>query len=274
MTSVSIPVRMLKRFVGESEGSRLAEESAAGGSVDDVDDVDAALRDVALHNLRTPLSVAEGAVTLLRDHGDRLTPEQRADLFASIDSAHQRIRQMAESALADRYGPSDGEARPADVKPRDIVDSVIVDLRDAGPVHLLGVVDDAVPSSFAGNPRTVRDALENLVTNAIKFTPEGGTISVLARSHGREVSFSVSDTGCGVPANELDHVFDKYWQGTASERRGLGVGLFISRAIVEAHGGRMWASSLTGKGSTFCFTLPTYEAAARNSELGAGTEAR
>src|SRR3954470_19577395 len=126
MTCVSIPMRVLTRHVGD-RGVRLTEGSVTGGAGEDLD---AARRDVALHNLRTPLSVAEGAVALLRDHSDRLTDEQRADLFASIQTAHSRIRQMAESALADRYPPPEGAERSKEVDPRAIVEEVILDLRD------------------------------------------------------------------------------------------------------------------------------------------------
>jgi signal transduction histidine kinase len=217
----------------------------ASGTGSTGEDLDAALRDVALHNLRTPLSVAEGAVTLLRDHGDRLTPTQRADLFASIESAHRRIRHMAESALADRYPPPEGVARPAEVKPRDIVDSVIVDLRDAGPVRLEGIIDDAVPSSFAGDPRTVRDAVENLVTNAIKFTPEGGTVTVVAKADDGVIRFEVTDEGPGIPADRQDALFT-----------GQGRGLVLVRRLVEGQGGTLGVQSQLGHGSTFWVTFP------------------
>jgi signal transduction histidine kinase len=219
----------------------LTEGSASAGSGEDLA---AALRDVALHNLRTPLSVAEGGIALLRDHSDRLTDAQRADLFASIESAHRRIRQMAESALADRSAP-DGVARPSEIKPRDIVESVIVDLRDAGPVRLQGHVDGDVPTSFAGDPRTVRDALENLVTNAIKFTPEGGTVSVAVTGGDDVVRFEVTDQGPGIPQNRQAALFT-----------GPGHGLVLVRRLVEGQGGSLGVQSSPGKGCTFWVTFP------------------
>lgn len=98
--------------------------------------------------------------------------------------------------------------------------------------------------------------LANLVSNSLKFTPEGGRILLSARLHGDEVEFSVADTGSGIPAEHLDHIFERFWQAKAGDRRGAGLGLFISRCIVEAHGGRIWAQSEPGKGTTITFTLP------------------
>jgi signal transduction histidine kinase len=98
--------------------------------------------------------------------------------------------------------------------------------------------------------------LANLITNSLKFTPSGGTISAGAERSGGDVRFSVSDTGCGIPGPMLKTVFQRFWQVGEGDRRGLGLGLYISRCIVEAHGGRIWAESQPGQGSTFHFTIP------------------
>ena len=95
----------------------------------------------------------------------------------------------------------------------------------------------------------------NLVGNAVKFTPDGGTITVRAVPDNGIVRFSVTDTGPGISADELPHVFDRYYQAQRRNRDGIGLGLSIARGIVEAHGGRIWAESEEGKGSTFSFTL-------------------
>ena len=98
--------------------------------------------------------------------------------------------------------------------------------------------------------------LANLLSNAIKFTGEGGKIAVNVEPSGSEVRFSVADTGAGIAGDHLGSIFERFWQVTQGDRRGLGLGLFISKCIVEAHGGRIWVESEIGKGSTFCFTLP------------------
>jgi signal transduction histidine kinase len=101
----------------------------------------------------------------------------------------------------------------------------------------------------------ILQVLANLLSNAIKFTGRG-SIAVRVESIGTEVRFSVADTGAGVEPDHLQSIFERFWQVTRGDRRGLGLGLFISRCIVEAHGGRIWAESALGRGSTFYFTLP------------------
>ncbi|MHB1846025.1 MAG: sensor histidine kinase [Deltaproteobacteria bacterium] len=98
--------------------------------------------------------------------------------------------------------------------------------------------------------------LANLVSNAIKFTGKGGTISLHVEPRPGELRFSVMDSGPGIATEQLDVIFERFWQVAKGDRRGLGLGLFISRCIIEAHGGRIWAESEPGKGSAFYFTLP------------------
>jgi signal transduction histidine kinase len=96
----------------------------------------------------------------------------------------------------------------------------------------------------------------NLVSNALKFTPRGGTVRIRAERTGAEVHFSVSDTGVGIPENMLDTVFLRFWQVATNDRRGSGLGLYISKSLVEAHGGRIWVESKVRQGSVFHFTVP------------------
>jgi signal transduction histidine kinase len=95
----------------------------------------------------------------------------------------------------------------------------------------------------------------NLIGNALKFTPQDGAIHVRAVQRGPEVSFCVNDTGPGITKDELPKIFQKYWQGRGG-RTGAGLGLFIAKALVEAHGGRIWVESALGVGASFYFTLP------------------
>ncbi|HEX6041820.1 sensor histidine kinase, partial [Longimicrobium sp.] len=102
----------------------------------------------------------------------------------------------------------------------------------------------------------VMQVISNLVGNAVKFTPEGGSVTLGAAWDGRELHLSVADTGAGISPEQLPHVFGRFWQADSADSRGLGLGLAIARGIVEAHGGRIWVESELGEGSTFHFTLP------------------
>ena len=98
--------------------------------------------------------------------------------------------------------------------------------------------------------------LANLIANSIKFTPRGGTIQIHRENTNGELRFCVSDTGPGIPEKMLEAVFERFWQVGKNDRRGLGLGLYISRCIIEAHGGRIWAESEPGQGSRFSFIVP------------------
>jgi|SRR5579864_2453752 len=98
--------------------------------------------------------------------------------------------------------------------------------------------------------------LANLISNALKFSSRGGKITVRADRDGDALHFSVSDTGMGIPASMLEAVFERFWQVGKNDQRGLGLGLYISKCIVEAHGGRIWVESSFGEGCSFHFTIP------------------
>jgi signal transduction histidine kinase len=113
-----------------------------------------------------------------------------------------------------------------------------------------------VPAIWADCDR-LRQIFENLIGNAIKFTAAGGSITVGAAPRDGEVLFWVTDTGAGISAENLPHVFDRFWQARKGERRGAGLGLPIVKGLVEAHGGRIWVESTLGQGTTVFFTVPT-----------------
>lgn len=114
------------------------------------------------------------------------------------------------------------------------------------------------PSLAAHDPARILQVLTNLVSNAIKFTPAGGKVIVHAEAIRDEIQISVTDTGPGIPADQLEEVFVRFRQVSTNDRRGVGLGLYISKSIVQGHGGRIWVESRLGEGSTFIFTLPVY----------------
>jgi len=115
------------------------------------------------------------------------------------------------------------------------------------------------PAHARFDHQRILQVLGNLLTNALRFTPQGGRVCVRAErtgdKNGTETRFSVSDTGPGIAADHLEAIFERYEQGSSTDRKGLGLGLYIARRIVEAHGGRIWVQT-SATGSTFHFTLP------------------
>lgn len=115
-------------------------------------------------------------------------------------------------------------------------------------------IDHTIPARF--DHHRILQVLGNLITNALKFSSQGGRVSVRVERKGDEVQFSVADEGPGIPADRLETIFERFSQGGRLDRKGLGLGLYIAKRIVEAHGGRIWVDSQIGRGSTFFFTLP------------------
>ena len=117
------------------------------------------------------------------------------------------------------------------------------------------IVQPLKPATF--DAARILQVLTNFLSNAIKFTPRHGKVVVRVETVGDELLFSVTDTGQGIAADKLEAVFERYLQVAPNDRRGVGLGLYISKCIVQGHGGRIWAESKIGHGSTFSFTIPT-----------------
>jgi len=129
-------------------------------------------------------------------------------------------------------------------------------LASSSSLELRVDLDGDLPDIWGDKDRLLQ-VFENLIGNAIKFTKAGGSITVGATSEDHEVTFRVADTGSGIAPENLPRVFDRFWQASASGRSGAGLGLPITKGIVEAHRGRIWVESVAGSGSTFFFTIPT-----------------
>lgn len=173
------------------------------------------------HELRTPLASLKALVETLRDSALDDPPAARRFLDRA-DQEVDALTQMVQEIL-----------------------------------ELSRIESGKVPLRLSPTP--VADVISNLVHNAVKFTPEGGKISVRAKrsDEGMSVVISVTDNGVGIPAGELDRIFERFYKADrARSGGGTGLGLAISRHLVQAQGGRIWAKSKEGKGSTFYFTLP------------------
>jgi two-component system, OmpR family, sensor histidine kinase KdpD len=208
------------------------------------------------HELRTPLTSIIGYVKMLRRRADVMTPEQRSEYLAICDRLAQRqlrlVESLLESARLEEGTPLRRERLDLQVIVRETVEGL------GGVVAGHHVVQE-VPSydlRLYGNPDAVEHALSNLIENAAKYAQAGTRITVRVREVGDEVLVSVADQGPGIPSSDLPHVFDRGRRlANDSERPGAGLGLSIVRALVNAHGGRIWAES-TEQGATISFTLP------------------
>jgi signal transduction histidine kinase len=137
----------------------------------------------------------------------------------------------------------------------DLVEESLLILRPLAEAKRITLISDLHADAVDADHDRVFQVLSNLVGNAIKFTPERGTISVRAETKNADVQVTVSDTGPGIPSEQIANLFDRYWQARRSEQEGSGLGLFIAKGIVEAHGGRIWTEARAGAGATFVFTL-------------------
>lgn len=222
---------------------------------------DEVLRIVA-HDLRDPLNTITLTVGVLVE---TMAPELARHLSRHLEVI-RRSTQRANRLIGDLLDAariSEGrlavELRPVATGP--LLDEVIALQRNRAEERQLRLechASAALPAIMADRDRILQ-VFTNLIGNALKFTPAGGRITMRAMAQGDEVHFSISDTGPGIPANALSRIFDAFWQVHAEGGAGAGLGLAISKGIVAAHGGRLWAESEPGAGATFYFTVPVAE---------------
>ena len=216
---------------------------------------------VVAHDLRNPVSAVKMlSQAVINGAGNQLPASSVEALHLIRDAAVQMDRLIED--LLDITRVEEGRLT-VDLQPVTTVALLEGALRTLRPLvenagHALDVDLPSTLPTVSADPERIGQVLSNLIGNSIKFTSAGGRISVVATHEGDEVMVSVSDTGMGISGEHLPHVFDRFWQNQQStiRSRGAGLGLPIARGIVVAHGGRMWAESAEGRGSTFRFTLP------------------
>ena len=216
---------------------------------------------VVSHDLRSPLGAIRASADLLLRNAGRKEgrPEQVGRVAERIQRASQRMMHMIRDLL-DLSNIEAGHLSidPADHDASELAEAAADMLKEVAAEK--GLRLEVLPFNTHTLVRCDRERIlqvfSNLIGNAIKFSSEGSTISVGVREEPGRVVLSVEDRGCGIPEAQLAHVFERYVHRERRAGGGLGLGLAISKAIIEAHGGSIWARSTLGEGSTFCFSLP------------------
>ena len=213
---------------------------------------------IVAHDLRNPLNTIVLQASILRRLEAQLSPRARQS-GETIERSAARMNRLIQDLL-DITRMENGSLG---IEPRRLPAGQLVRacedahraLVSSSSLQLEADIAADLPDIWGDRDRLFQ-VFENLLGNAVKFTAPGGRIAVGARPADGEIVFWVRDTGQGVPAADLPRLFDRFWQARKTGRRGLGLGLPIAKAIVDAHGGRIWVDSVPGQGSTFQFTVP------------------
>jgi signal transduction histidine kinase len=212
------------------------------------------------HEMRTPLTSIKGYSTALLMEGVQFEPQAQHQFLEMIDQEcdvlQDLIHDLLESSTIDA-GLLKLEPQP--MRLSRLVHTVLADL--AHRTQDCQFVVDFAPDLpiLDADPRRIEQVLRNLLDNAIKYSPDGGLIVIEGKTSGAYVTVSVADQWVGIAPEDLNRLFEKFFRARSRLARhvvGSGLGLPIARAIVESHGGQIWAESQVGRGSTFYFTLP------------------
>jgi signal transduction histidine kinase len=214
------------------------------------------------HELRTPLSSILGYLELMRDDEDNpLSEEQVQYLGVAERNAHRLLRLVGDLLFTAQVGSSSFTLETADVEVAPIVEASV---ESARPTAAAAGVDlqfslQAGSTLVRGDVQRIGQASDNLISNAIKFTPRGGSVTVTVATTSSEIVVTIADTGMGIPEAELDQLFARFFRATTATRAavpGVGLGLSITKAIVVAHNGELDVESEVGVGTSFIMRLP------------------
>jgi GAF domain-containing protein len=213
------------------------------------------------HELRTPLNAIIGFSEVLSERMFGELNEKQDEYLKDICASGQHLLSLINDILdLSKIEAGRMELEVSDFDLPAVIDNALILVRERASRHGITLgqsIDDRV-GLIRGDERKVKQVLLNLLSNALKFTPEGGRIDVRAAMHDGMAEISVADTGVGIAPEDQEAIFEEFRQvGTADKKvEGTGLGLALSRKFIELHGGRIWVHSQPGKGSTFSFTLP------------------
>jgi len=215
------------------------------------------------HEFRTPLAAILSSAELLRHYSDRMPPEEKEELFESIEASIGRMTQMLDNILIIGRADADRlEFKPMPVRIGDLVDALSSEVRsavvaDGREIPEFVVSVEADTESLWLDEKLVRHILGNLLSNAFKYSPAGGIVRFGTRMEGGFLTFTVADQGIGIPQDELHRLFESFHRANnVGNIPGTGLGLAIVKKAVDAHGGNIDVESTVGAGTRFTVTLP------------------
>jgi PAS domain S-box-containing protein len=212
------------------------------------------------HELRSPLAVIEGFAKTIVEHFDEIDPDTERESIEIILKKAISLEGLIENILdMSRIEEGRFEVSRETFELSALCEGVRSDLETMEDTLELKLEAEQPSIFVVADPEKTEVALGNLVRNALKFSPEGGTVLITARQRGSMVELSVTDSGIGIPQEELDRIFNRFYQVDSGETRsfgGSGLGLYITKELVQAMGGRVTVDSEPGRGSVFTFTLP------------------
>jgi PAS domain S-box-containing protein len=215
---------------------------------------------VVSHELRTPLTSIRGSLGLLESGVLGPLPEKGQRMVEiAVQNTDRLVRLINDILDLERIGSREVDMRPELCDARDLIEQAAQGVAQLAADVGVQLALEGEPVALVADPDRVLQTLTNLISNAIKYSPAGAAVRLSCARQGQEVLFAVSDAGRGIPADKLESIFGRFQQVDASDARekgGTGLGLAICKTIVEHHGGRIWAASELGAGSTFSFVLP------------------
>jgi PAS domain S-box-containing protein len=212
------------------------------------------------HELRTPLTAIQGMSEVLEQY--QLSPEEQHEMFRAINDEAKRLARMIEEYLdISRIESGARRLRAAPVRVEKLLEEALLTLRPVAAQRRLTIIRRVAPDLpvIMADSDLLTRAVTNLISNAIKYSPAGKEITINARAEGQALRIEVVDQGYGIPAADLERIFEKFYRVSRAEDtdvQGTGLGLAFVREIVELHGGRVTVSSVAGSGSTFSLLLP------------------
>ncbi len=232
---------------------------------------------LAAHELRGPVTVMRGLIDILEGETKTQLSDEHKKLLTRMGVSARQLAGYIDNILSvSRIDREDFEVKPSEVSWQELVTRASEELAIRAKAHnkKLQIQMSKDLPAVAVDSSIVLHVINNLIDNAIKYSPENGDITIASKLKEDMIETTIQDSGIGIPANVVDGLFTKFYRSHKSKNavNGTGLGLYLCKAIVEAHGGNIWVRSTEGAGTTFGFTLPTYESVAQQLKEGDNTE--